>query len=80
MLIAAGFGPLWQKLINRHEMLRAIIRDDGLQQILPHTPSYDISHLDLRDANQSTAGLKLAAVERDRRRFRRSHKRCARQS
>ena len=55
----------WQKLINRHEMLRAIIRDDGLQQILPHTPPYDISHLDLRDADQSTADFELAAI-RDR--------------
>src|SRR5207342_734665 len=32
----------WQKLINRHEMLRAIIRDDGLQQIL-HTLNPTIS-------------------------------------
>ena len=55
----------WQKLINRHEMLRAIIRDDGLQQILPHTQPYDISHLDLRDADQSTADFELAAI-RDR--------------
>ncbi|HYG09007.1 MAG TPA: amino acid adenylation domain-containing protein, partial [Pyrinomonadaceae bacterium] len=28
----------WQRLILRHPMLRAIVRDDGLQQILPHTP------------------------------------------
>ncbi|HET7253594.1 MAG TPA: hypothetical protein VFJ46_07505, partial [Xanthobacteraceae bacterium] len=41
----------WQKLIDRHEMLRAVIRDDGLQQILPHTPHYDIKHLDLRGAD-----------------------------
>jgi epothilone synthetase B len=52
----------WQKLINRHEMLRAIIRDDGLQQILPHTPPYDISHLDLRDVDQSTADFELAVI------------------
>ena len=46
--------------------VRAIIRDDGLQQILPHTPPYDISHLDLRDADQSTADFELAAILRDR--------------
>ena len=55
----------WQKLIDRHEMLRAVIRDDGLQQILPHTPHYDIKHLDLREADQSKANFELAAI-RDR--------------
>jgi amino acid adenylation domain-containing protein len=55
----------WQKLIDRHEMLRAVIRDDGLQQILPHTPHYDIKHLDLRGADQSKADFELAAI-RDR--------------
>ena len=46
-------------------MLRAVIRDDGLQQILPHTPHYDIKHLDLREADQSKADFELAAI-RDR--------------
>jgi len=55
----------WQKLIDRHEMLRAVIRDDGLQQILPHTAHYDIKHFDLRDADQSKADFELAAI-RDR--------------
>lgn len=52
----------WQKLIDRHEMLRAVIRDDGLQQILPHTPHYDIKHLDLRNADQSKADVELRAI------------------
>src|SRR5262249_58278066 len=37
----------WQKLIDRHEMLRAVIRDDGLQHILPTTPHYQIKHVNL---------------------------------
>jgi hypothetical protein len=52
----------WEKLIDRHEMLRAVIRDDGLQQILPHTPRYDIKHLDLRDADQAKTDFELAAI------------------
>jgi amino acid adenylation domain-containing protein len=52
----------WEKLIDRHEMLRAVIRDDGLQQILPHTPHYDIKHLDLRDADQAKTDFELAAI------------------
>ncbi|HMJ29572.1 MAG TPA: amino acid adenylation domain-containing protein [Xanthobacteraceae bacterium] len=52
----------WEKLIDRHEMLRAVIRDDGLQQVLPHTPHYDIKHLDLRDADQAKTDFELAAI------------------
>jgi amino acid adenylation domain-containing protein len=52
----------WQKLIDRHDMLRAIVRDDGLQQVLPHTPHYDLKHIDLRDAEQGKVDLELEAI------------------
>ena len=45
----------WRTLVERHEMLRAMIRDDGLQQILPDVPKYEIEHRNLRgvaDAQQ----------------------------
>ena len=38
----------WQALIERHEMLRAVVEDDGQQHILPHPPAYTIDVRDLR--------------------------------
>ncbi|MBT4835864.1 MAG: amino acid adenylation domain-containing protein, partial [Methylococcales bacterium] len=38
----------WQKLIERHDMLRMVIHPDGLQQVLEHVPYYNIPTLDLR--------------------------------
>jgi amino acid adenylation domain-containing protein len=52
----------WQKLIDRHDMLRAIVRDDGLQQILPRTPHYEIKHLSLRGADQAKVNLELETI------------------
>ena len=45
----------WRTLVERHDMLRVVIRDDGLQQILPDVPKYVIEHRNLRgvaDAQQ----------------------------
>ncbi len=39
----------WQKLILRHDMLRAVILPDGQQQILTTVPTYEIEVLDLQD-------------------------------
>ena len=33
-----SYGAAWQTLIERHDMLRAIILPDGRQQILEHVP------------------------------------------
>lgn len=33
----------WQRLIERHEMLRAVILPDGTQKILEHVPEYHIA-------------------------------------
>jgi len=37
----------WNLLIERHEMLRAVVLDTGLQQILKNVPRYRIPFLDL---------------------------------
>ncbi|HYX23367.1 MAG TPA: amino acid adenylation domain-containing protein, partial [Thermoanaerobaculia bacterium] len=49
----------WRLLIERHDMLRAIVLPDGRQQILATVPPYRIAVVDLRgaDAPQREAGL-----------------------
>jgi len=55
----------WQKVIDRHPMLRAIVLPDGVQKILPETPPYKFPVQDLRAerADAVTTGL---LHERDR--------------
>ncbi|NIF29090.1 amino acid adenylation domain-containing protein [Pantoea sp. Tr-811] len=42
----------WQALVERHEMLRAVIDDNGLQHILAQVPAYRIACTDLRTASR----------------------------
>jgi amino acid adenylation domain-containing protein/non-ribosomal peptide synthase protein (TIGR01720 family) len=51
-----------QRLITRHEMLRAIILPDGRQQILDSVPPYQIEILDLRDLAPEAKSAKLEEV------------------
>ncbi|HMQ31650.1 MAG TPA: amino acid adenylation domain-containing protein [Chloroflexaceae bacterium] len=41
-------GTAWQRVIDRHEMLRAVILPDGSQRVLEQVPPYQIERLDLR--------------------------------
>lgn len=52
-----------QKLIDRHDMLRTIIHDDGQQQILKTVPPYRIDVKELRSFDEQVA---LAKMEEDR--------------
>ncbi len=58
----AHFQAAWQKLIDRHDMLRAIVREDGTQQVLPHTPHYEIRNLNLRSADERRVSSEIAAI------------------
>ncbi|MEM7350266.1 MAG: amino acid adenylation domain-containing protein, partial [Acidobacteriota bacterium] len=49
-----------RKLIDRHEMLRAIILPDGTQRILEHIPPYEVQTYDLREADEETIEEHLA--------------------
>jgi len=56
------FSKAWQQLIDRHEMLRAIVRPDGQQQILEQVPAYQIQVLDLRGQNYRVVNSQMEAV------------------
>ncbi len=55
----------WQLLIDRHEMLRAIILPDGRQQILQSTPPFKIRVLDLCTQSAEFRQNALEAVRRE---------------
>lgn len=49
----------WNRLIERHDMLRAIVERDGYQHVLPQVSDYRIACTDLRDATQATVEQSL---------------------
>lgn len=51
-----------QQLIQRHDMLRAIILSDGQQQILEKVPEYQIQVLDLRGNDQETVAGEIENI------------------
>jgi amino acid adenylation domain-containing protein len=48
-------GWAWQRLIERHDMLRAVVLAEGRQQILRETPAYEIGVDDLTELDEATA-------------------------
>nr|APD71901.1 non-ribosomal peptide synthetase 2 [Streptomyces sp.] len=60
------FELAWRRVIDRHEMLRAVmLPDTNEQRILAEVPPYDIQVTDLRGRGQREAEAELAAT-RDR--------------
>lgn len=51
-----------RRLIERHEMLRAVLSDDGSQRILETVPAYTIEELDLRGEPSDVVADRLASV------------------
>ena len=56
------FSLAWQRVVERHDMLRAIVLPNGEQQILEKVPVYKIEVLDLRNLDEEMAGEKLAEI------------------
>ncbi len=56
------FEPAWRRLVDRHDMLRAVVLADGRQQILPQVPPYTVEVLDVRGDDPAAAEKKLLAV------------------
>ena len=59
------FQRAWQQLIDRHDMLRAVVLSDGRQQVLKSVPPYEIAVTDLRDADETDISFHIQAI-RDR--------------
>ncbi|MDM8557743.1 amino acid adenylation domain-containing protein [Candidatus Parabeggiatoa sp. HSG14] len=52
----------WQKLIERHEMLRMIVLPTGQQQIIEQVPPYQITIMDLRGQTPDIIIAELEAI------------------
>jgi amino acid adenylation domain-containing protein len=59
------FNQAWQRSIERHDMLRAIVLPDGQQQILKEVPTYQVKVLNLRGQSAEVVNGELEKV-RDR--------------
>ncbi len=56
------FNQAWQKLIEHHDMLRAVVLASGEQEILEKVPAYEIETLDLRGQSPSAIAYQLEAI------------------
>ncbi|NER24032.1 MAG: amino acid adenylation domain-containing protein [Symploca sp. SIO1C2] len=56
------FNQAWQKLIEHHYMLRAVMLASGEQEILEKVPAYEIEVLDLRSQSPSAIAEQLEAI------------------
>jgi amino acid adenylation domain-containing protein len=65
----ARLQAAWQVLIARHDMLRAVITDDGRQRILPEVAPYPIEVLDLRGRSDADAQLQALRARLSHRTF-----------
>lgn len=61
-LDVARLERAWNKVVAKHEMLRAIIQPDGLQRILPEVPPYRIACQDLGGTPPEQAAQTLERV------------------
>jgi len=56
------FERAWQRLVERHGMLRAVVTSDGRQKVLPEVPPYEIRVLDLTGEDRESVEARLEAV------------------
>jgi len=61
----ARFEHAWRRLIDRHDMLRAIVQPDGRQRILAEVPPYEVRVLELEDLPAEEAERELQALRHE---------------
>jgi amino acid adenylation domain-containing protein len=54
----------WQKLIEHHDMLRAVVLESGQQKVLEQVPTYEIEVLDLQSSSSKTSQQSLETIRR----------------
>jgi hypothetical protein len=59
---AARMNQAWQRVIDRHEMLRAVVLPHGEQQVLGGAPAYRIEVTDLRGRDAAAVSAKLSEL------------------
>lgn len=59
------FTTALRGVIGRHPMLRAVIRPDGLQQVLPQVPPYQVALHDLRGLSGAEQRRELGALREE---------------
>ena len=69
-LAGQGLEPIrieqaWQKIIQRHEMLRTVILSSGQQQILAEVPAYSIKSYDLTQTDEASITDHLKTVRKE---------------
>ncbi len=55
----------WQRAVDRHDMLRAVILPDGRQQILKNVPQFRITTLDLRNRSPRAIERETALIREE---------------
>ncbi|WP_437951822.1 amino acid adenylation domain-containing protein [Sorangium sp. So ce296] len=58
----ARLADAWNLLIERHDMLRAVIEQDGYQRVLPTVPRYHIKSTDVRGASAAEEERAISAI------------------
>jgi pyochelin synthetase len=53
---------MWQRLVWRHDMLRAVVDTGGRQRVLPTVPRFDIECVDLREVEEVERAGTLAEI------------------
>ncbi|HTB49505.1 MAG TPA: amino acid adenylation domain-containing protein [Solirubrobacteraceae bacterium] len=61
-LSTARLERAWRALVERHDMLRAVVDVDGSQHVLAEVPAYEVAVDDLRGAGESAAAEALSAT------------------
>ncbi|MFI9588030.1 amino acid adenylation domain-containing protein [Streptomyces sp. NPDC052236] len=58
-------GEAWQRIIDRHDQLRAVISHDGTQRVLKTVPAYEIDSVDLTDCDEESRALRLEEIHQE---------------